>query len=75
MGEGEDEMKGTGGQELGLLFFEPAGFGERLALGAVAVTARVVGGVLKAARIALVYVAAELRGATAFDGAHDLEVL
>jgi len=75
VGEGEDEMEGTGGKEFGLLFIEPAGFGEGLALGAVARAAGVVGGVLKTAGVALVQVAAELSGAAAFDGAHDLEVL
>jgi hypothetical protein len=54
VGEGEDEMEGFGGQEFGLLLLEPASFGEGLALGAVARPAGVVGGVLKAAGVALV---------------------
>ncbi len=54
VGESEHQMEGTRGQELGLLFFEPLGLGQRLTLGTVAVTAGVVRGVLVATGITLV---------------------
>ncbi len=71
MGESEDKMEGTGGEELCLLFLHPLGLGQGLTLGTVAVTAGVVRGVLVATGITLVCVAAELGSATAFDGAHN----
>ncbi len=58
-------------KKLGLLFLKPAGFGQRLALGTVAVSARVVGGVFKAAQLALLQVSTQGGGATLFDGLHD----
>ena len=65
-------MEGAGGQEQGLLFFEPLGLGEGLTLGAVTVPTGVVGGVLVATGITLIEMAAELSSATAFDGSHGL---
>ncbi len=60
VGESEDEMEGSRGQELSLLFFHPLALGQGLTLGAVAVTAGVVRGVLVATGVALIQVAAEL---------------
>jgi len=62
------------GEELGVLFFDPASFGQGLALGAVAVTAGIIGRVLKAAQVALFHVATQGGGATILDGLHDPEV-
>ena len=45
------------GEELGVLFFDPARFGQGLALGAVTVTAGIIGRVLKAAGVTLLEVA------------------
>ncbi len=59
------------GEELGLLFFEPAGFGQGLTFRTVAVSARVVGGVFEAAHVALFHVASQGGGTTILDGLHD----
>ncbi len=64
-------MESANGKELCLLFLEPSGFGERLTFGAVAVSARVVCGVFKAAQVALLHVATQGGGATILDGLHD----
>ncbi len=64
-------MERPHGKELGLLFFEPARFGQRLAFGTVSVSAGIVGGVFKAAQVALLHVATQGGGATLFDGLHD----
>lgn len=72
MWESKNHVERPCGQELGLLFFEPLGFSEGLALGTEARAAGVIGGVLIAAGITLVHVTAELGRATAFDGPHDL---
>jgi len=53
------------------LFFDPAGFGQALTFWAVAVTARVIGGVFKATQVALFHVATQGGGATILDGLHD----
>ena len=53
------------------MFFQPACFGHGLTLGAVAVTARVIRGVFKAADITLFHVATQGGGATFLDGLHD----
>ncbi len=56
------------------MFFDPPCFGQGLTLGAVAVTARVIGGVLKATEVTLLEVATEKRSSTVLNGAHDPEV-
>ena len=62
------------GQELSAPALKPPLLGERLALGAVAVAARVVVKLLRGAVIALGDVATQLRRATALDGAQRLEL-
>ena len=71
MRQGKDRVEGPYGQELCVLLLQPAGFGQGLAFGAVAVSARVIGGVFKATQVALLHVATEGGGATLFDGLHD----
>jgi len=64
-------MERPHGKESGLLFFEPAGFGQGLAFGAVAVSARVIGWVFKATGRTLFHVTTQGGGATILDGPHD----
>ena len=51
--QGKHQMEVSHRQKLAALLLEPLGLGQRLAFGAVAVTAGVIGRVLKAARVAL----------------------
>ena len=70
-GQREDDMEILDlGQQLGLPAFEPLRAGERLALRAGAMPARVVGDALVTAGVALFDMAAEGRGAAQFDRAH-----
>ena len=62
------------GEQFGLPVFQPLRSGERLALGTMAISARVVGDALMATGIALFDVAAEGGGATPFDGAHGAQL-
>ena len=62
------------GQEVGLARFEPALRGAALALGAVPVTARVVGDLRFRARRAAQRMAAERGAAALLDGRHDLQL-
>ncbi len=71
MRQGKDRVEGAYGQELRLLLLQPAGFGQGLTFGTVTVSARVIGGVLKATDITLLHVATEGGGATILDGLHD----
>ena len=64
MGQGKDQVEVADGQKLGLLLKEPSGFGQGLALGAVAVTAGVIGRVLKAASVALLEMTSQFSRAT-----------
>ena len=74
MGEGEDDVEISHGQEFRLAGFKPARFGQRLALGAMPITAGVVSGSFETALVALLEMAAKGGSAAAFDGAHDLEL-
>jgi hypothetical protein len=53
MGQSEDQMKVSHRQEFQFSFFQPARFGQGLTLGAVAVSAGVIGRALKATGITL----------------------
>ncbi len=53
------------------MLLQPAGLGQALALGTVAVSARVIGGVFKATQVALLHVASQCGGTTVFDRPHD----
>ena len=64
MGQGKDQVEVACGQKLRGLLFKPLGLGQRLAFGAVAVTAGVIGRVLKAASVALLEMTSQLFGAT-----------
>src|SRR5882724_2568519 len=67
-------MKISHRQKLRGLLLKPLGFGQGLALGAVAVTAGVIGRVLKAASVALLEMPSQLLGATDLNGPHHLEM-
>src|SRR3990167_3237042 len=70
--QGKDQMKVTHGQKLRGLPLKPLGLGQRLAFRAVAVTAGVVGRVLKAASVALLEMTSQLSRAADLNGPHDL---
>jgi hypothetical protein len=72
--EREHQMEIGHGQELSAPALQPTLLGERLALRAVAVAARVVVKLLRAAMVALGDVAAQLLRATALDGAQRLQL-
>ena len=61
--QGKDHMEIAHRQELRGLLLKPLGFGQRLALGAVAVTAGVIARVLKATSVALLEMTSQLLGA------------
>ena len=67
-GEGEDDVIVLDGQEVAAAVFEPAFSGPTLTLGAVAVTARVVGNLGVLATLTTRNVPAERGGAAALDG-------
>ena len=70
-GHGEDDVEILGGKELSLPFFEPLFSGQRLALGTVAISARVVGGTFMAAGVTSLQMAAEGGGAAELNSIHD----
>ena len=72
--QSEDQMEIAHGQKLRGLLFKPLCLGQRLAFRAVAVTAGVIGWVLKAARVALLEMPSQFLGAADLDGPHDLFV-
>ena len=74
MGQGKDQVEVTCGQKLRVLLKKPSGFGQGAALRAVAVTAGVIGRVLKAASVALLEMTSQLFGATDLNGPHDPEM-
>ena len=59
-------------QKLRGLLLQPLGFGQGLAFGTVAVTAGVIGRVLKAASVALLEMTSQLLGAADRNGPHHL---
>jgi hypothetical protein len=73
VGQGEDEMEISDGQQFLLPLLKPPLLGESLTLGAVTVAAGVVAGQLVATGIAAIQMAAEGGGATAFDQRHHLQ--
>lgn len=75
IGNGKDDVIVGNGKQLGHARLEPLRFGERLALGAVAVTAGVVGDSLGAALIAHVDMPAQDGSPADFDGAHGTMLL
>ena len=72
--QGEDQMEVSHRQKLSGLLLKPLGLGQRLALGAVAVTAGVISRVLKATSVALLEMTSQLLSAADRNGAHDLFV-
>ncbi len=72
--QGEDQMEVSHRQKLGALLLKPVGLGQRLAFGAVAVTAGVVARMLKAASVTLLKMTSQLSRATDRNGPHDLSV-
>ena len=70
-GKREDDMEVLGlGKQLGLPAFKPLRAGERLALWAMSIAARVVGDALMAARVAPLDMPAERGGTTKLDRTH-----
>lgn len=67
-------MEVAHGQKLGGLLLKPLCLGQGLALGAVAVTAGVIGRVLKTASVALLEMTSQLLGPADLNGPHDLSV-
>ena len=67
--QGKYDMEVLALQEFGPPLLQPLRPGERLTLGAMAIRARVVSVTFVAALVALLQMAAERRGAAAFDGA------
>ena len=61
-------------QQFGLLFIQPLYLGQRLAFGAVAIAAGVIGGALIATGVTLLEVATQGRCAAAFHGLYDFEM-
>ena len=75
LGDGKDDVEILNPvQQLGLAFVEPLRAGERLALGAGAMATAVIGDALMAAAVALLDMAPEGGGATAFNGAHGAQL-
>ena len=75
LGHGKDDVEILDPvEQLGLAIFEPLRAGERLALGAGAMATTVIGDALMAAAVALLDMATEGGGATAFDGAHGAQL-
>jgi len=73
--EGKHDVEVVGREDVLESSFDPTGLHERLAFGAVAVPARVVGRLLETALGAEVEMSAECLGSAAFDGAHDFELV
>ena len=74
MGQGKDEMEVSHRQKLRGLLLQPLGFGQGLTFGAVAVTAGVIGRVLKAASVALLEMTSQLFSPADLNGPHHLEM-
>ena len=74
-GQGEHDVEVGDRQQFGLPLFEPAGPFRVLALGAMPVTAGVVGNPAVSAAAAFLDMAAERRRAAGFNGPHDSQVL
>lgn len=72
--ESEDDVKISDGQNFSLAGFKPARLVEPLTLGAMPISAGVVGGPFKATAVALFEMAAERGSPTALDGAHNLQM-
>jgi hypothetical protein len=70
MGHGKHNVKVWDWKEFGLPIFKPVCAGKRLALGAVSVSAGVIGGALVAAGITVIHVAAKGGCTTALNGIH-----
>ena len=75
VGQGEDQMKIAGGQQLASAGIEPAFLGQRAAFGTVTVAAAVVGIAFKAALVALLPVTAHHGGPATADMMHGLQVI
>jgi hypothetical protein len=75
MRQGENQMKVSHRQKLTGLFFQPPGFAQGLAFGAVAVTAGVISRTFKAAHIAAIQVATQLFSPTERDGSDNFLLL
>ncbi|MBE3065010.1 MAG: hypothetical protein IMZ69_08325 [Spirochaetes bacterium] len=71
--QGEDGVEVVDRQEFGLSGLEPLGLGDGLALGAMAISAGVVGGAFEAAVGAAFEMPTQGSGATPFDRVHDAE--
>jgi hypothetical protein len=69
--ESKDDMEVLGVEELGLTILDPLGAGQRLALWAMPVAARVVASAFVGALIAVFPVTAKSGSAAQFDGTHD----
>jgi hypothetical protein len=75
IGNGKHHVKVVDRQKLGPLLVQPLGLGQRLTLGAVAITARVVRHTSMSAPVALISVAAKPRSATLLDCSHHAVLL
>ena len=75
MGKGKDTVEIRDGQQVGQARLDPPCLGERLALGAVAVAARMVPRLVGPTVVALEQVPAQGGGATLLDRAHHPELL
>src|SRR3546814_15361955 len=74
-GQREDDMEIADREKVGLAGFKPCARRSALALGAVTVTAAVIGDAPVAAVLAGLHMAAERRGPALLDLRHDLELL
>ena len=72
--ERENEVKVTRGQKFGFLALQPLFGGVRSTLGAMAVTARVVAGPLKAAAVTTLQMSAESFSSANFNGVNNLKM-
>jgi hypothetical protein len=75
VGYGEHHVKVVDRQKVRLLLGEPLGFGQRLAVGAMAIAAGVIRDTCIPAPIALIAVPAKPSGAALLDGTHHSELL
>ena len=71
LGDGEDHMEVRHRQQVGLACFQPGSARQRLALGAVAIPAGIIGDADMRAVVALLYMSAQGCGPADLDGAHD----
>ena len=75
VGQGKHTVEIRDGQEVGQARLDPPRLGERLALGAVAIAARMVPGLIRPAVVALQQVPAQGGGPALLDRAHHPELL